>query len=653
MLYYILIPIVALPLIGYLRSSVDERLIEPAGYMDITSILEKWYKKDSWIAHFTPILGIFLYVFNFFMWMVYGFTSIIELIGFIFSKIWWVLRWICYEVLHPTVFALVKVLWHYVVVMAWKFFRFTISLLSESYKKENIRFSFKKLLQFTFISTAVFVVFLLTKHIISLVLALFVIFYLFQYTVFISIAHFRQKKYPASNVKVSLKLSLLWLTMAAASTALLVAMRNFADLPIITGVNFFLIQLLLPIAVVFGIAFLATSFYLPAFLSENKGEDTDVMDFLKAMCVRLPKLIVARPFKLFGMGLVSILPFVFLLILNAAVREFTPPSIKNWTRYSVDMYQHIPSTVKNQKSIKFITLERDSLAMERDSIENMYDDYILDLQAKKTKVNAWKAEIEDKKIHALQREVYVGEEQSFSIPALDSCANLEWTIVRANNNALVKRELVAMPADSTSLLINHEWVVPGSYKVRVRSRANCIHQIDESIFVEVVEKPEELDLMALREDDEFVVSRETADLTIELIDLQLEEIAKSKTDKLQALDNTDNIYLANIKSFKRSSLRHILWLFTKIIALFALALIATTFLSVVWTYFLVFEYELYSFEQEGSHYYQNLLTDMKAKNTNQPLLGIFVLLVLLVLLVVLFYSDTLISDVIFVIKRYF
>jgi hypothetical protein len=51
-------------------------------------------------------------------------------------------------------------------------------------------------------------------------------------------------------------------------------------------------------------------------------------------------------------------------------------------------------------------------------------------------------------------------------------------------------------------------------------------------------------------------------------------------------------------------------------------------LSVVWTYLVTYHYDMFGFEQEGKHYWINLLDELKSKNPNQPLLGIFVLVVL-------------------------
>lgn len=650
MLNYILIASVTLPLLGLLRTSIEGN--KPKYLYDIQSVLKKWQSENNWAARFSLFFAIFLFAYNLLAWGVYGFTSIFEFIAFLFKKIWWVLLWIWNEVLHPTVFSFFKLLWHYVVVMAWKFFKFTISLFPENFKKKNIIFSFKKLLVFTMISIAVLIVYFLTKHIIALVLALLVVFYLFQYTVFLSISFFRANQYPKEDIRISLKISLLWLTMSAASTALLLALKNFHDMPIITGLNVALIQVLFPLAVIFGIAFLATSFYLPAFLAErDKDKELDVLDFLKALICRFPKILASRPFKLGSMLVLSILPVLIFYVMNVAMKEFSLQSIRNWTIYAVNMQEHIPSTIHNGERIKMIKLKKDTLVLEKDSLELMYDDYITATISEKNQVLALKNQIQDKKIHTLKRAIYVGENQSFSMPNLIDCAEVEWLITRPMTNNVVKRESVSMKDSIASILLYHQWNAPGVYRVALRSKPSCSVRINEVIEVEVVAKPDDVQLDALV--DDFIVSREAADYALDRLDIQLEEFQKDKAEVLKGIDDMDNQYAQNIKSFKKNSAKHILWLFTKIIVLFSLGFLFAGLISLVWTYCLLFEFDIYSFEQAEKHYYQKELARLRAINPNQPLLGIFVILPFILLLLLYMFADNIASDIDLMIRRYF
>ncbi len=639
MLNYILMALASLPFIGFLRASVENK--KPKYLIDIQAVIKKWQSGNTWVAWLSPIFAVFLFLYNIFAWIAYGFTSVFDFLAFLFKKVWWVLMWLWNEVLHPTVFSAIKLLWHYLVVLAWKYFRFTCQLLPETYKIERVKFAFKRLLFFFGISTAVLLFYLLTKHIIVLVLVSLIVFYLFQYTVFVSIANYRSEKFAEGFISISLKLSVLWLTMAASSTALLVALKSYRHLIVINSLNVLLIQVLFPVAILFGLAFIATTFYLPVFLSEKDDEkDFDVLDFLKALLIRFPKLIASRPFKAFGMGIASILPFIFVIFINLALKEFTSFSIKEWTTYSVDMQNHIPSLMKNGKVIKDYKFQQAIVQKERDSVDAVYADYIETIVSEKNHVSVLKSKITDKKIHSLKRQVYVGENQSFSIPALDSCIHFEWIVRNADNNNLVRRETMS-ESDQKSVLFYHNWNRAGTYKISLRSLSDCNDPVDDIVLVEVIEKPDDLNLDDLV--DDFVVSREAADYAIDRLDLQLAEFEREKNEATGVIDTDLRYHAFKIKGLKQSSLNHSFSLIAKIFSLFGLAFLLVLYLSLVWTYFLIFEFEIYSFKQANKHYYQEIYHGLKTKNSNQPLLGIFVLLVILLLMSCAFLFDKLIA----------
>ena len=143
--------------------------------------------------------------------------------------------------------------------------------------------------------------------------------------------------------------------------------------------------------------------------------------------------------------------------------------------------------------------------------------------------------------------------------------------------------------------------------------------------------------------DDFVVSREAADYAIDRLDLQLAEFEREKNEATGVIDTDLRYHAFKIKGLKQSSLNHSFSLIAKIFSLFGLAFLLVLYLSLVWTYFLIFEFEIYSFKQANKHYYQEIYHGLKTKNSNQPLLGIFVLLVILLLMSCAFLFDKLIA----------
>ena len=116
-------------LLGFFRSSVDG--IKPKGLVDLKTINDKWINDSSWLSRITPIFSVVIVIYNALIWALYSLISILDFVKFIFTKAWWLVLWIWNEVIHPTLFLVVKLLWHYIVIFCWKFFRFTFT-------KENI-----------------------------------------------------------------------------------------------------------------------------------------------------------------------------------------------------------------------------------------------------------------------------------------------------------------------------------------------------------------------------------------------------------------------------------------------------------------------------------------------------------------------------------
>ena len=203
----------SLPLLGFLRSSIDGK--KPDYLLKVQTVVKKWHEENSWAARFSPFFSLFIFLYNFFVWGVHGFSSVFEFIGFVVQKIWWLILWVWNEVLHPTIFALIKYLWHYIVVFSWKFFAFAFSKIPEAFQKEKVLFAFKKLLFLGGVSGLLGLACLLTGHIVVIVVSALIVFYLFQYTVFASVSFYRTDKFPKISVFPGLKLSVLWLAMSA------------------------------------------------------------------------------------------------------------------------------------------------------------------------------------------------------------------------------------------------------------------------------------------------------------------------------------------------------------------------------------------------------------------------------------------------------
>ena len=141
--------IIIFPLIGYLRYTINNN--SPNYLINLSETNASWLKKDSLKSRFTPIFNLLVVIYNYIAWTIYGLASLFELAGYILSLIWkfvkFIILWIWNEVLNPTLFSVVKLCWHYLVIFSWKLFQFAFSFIIPSHFKSNILYSFKQVLK--------------------------------------------------------------------------------------------------------------------------------------------------------------------------------------------------------------------------------------------------------------------------------------------------------------------------------------------------------------------------------------------------------------------------------------------------------------------------------------------------------------------------
>lgn len=615
----------SLPLLGFLRSSIDGK--KPDYLLKVQTIVKKWHEENSWAARFSPFFSLFIFLYNFFAWGVHGFSSVFEFIGFVVLKIWWLILWGWNEVLHPTIFALVKYLWHYIVVFSWKFFAFAFSKIPEAFQKEKMLFAFKKLLFLGGVSGLLGLACLLAGHIVVIVVSALIVFYLFQYTVFASVSFYRTDTFPKISVFPGLKLSVLWLAMSAVSTAILVALTQFADVYIVAGLSVLLVQVLLPFAVLFGLAFMATTLYLPAYMSEV-GDDVDMSQFLKALLFRAPKLIASQSFQQIGIAILSVIPAIVFLLLNAGIKQVTEKDLQGWGEHVIQINYHIPAVADNNKAVKSLETEMTTLQNEKDSVEEVFSRQIGAARNQLAEAVNLKNKIEDRKIHTLERNVYVGENQGFSMPEIPGCTQYEWVVTNQATKRELKRVNVSTAQKPGSLVMYQKWTAPGKYNIAIRTKAPCNDGVDQSVLVDVLNLPENVTLNDLPE-DKYFVSREAADYAIDLTNKQIQENQQLKKEQLNVAEKESRILADRIDLLQLNTKENIEMLISKILAYFGLVLLLVLYLSAIWTYWVTYHYDMFGFEQEGKHYWVNQLEEIRAKNPNQPLLGIFVLFILI------------------------
>jgi len=619
-----LIILAALPLIGFLRQAIDGN--KPDYLLNARIIIKSWHTGNTWLSRFAPIFSLLIFLFNLSAWGIYGFTSIFTFIAFVFSKIWWLIQWIWYEVLHPTIFTLAKLLWHYIIVFSFKFFKNAIVKIGEACQWHNIKFTFKRLLIFAGLSAILGLAYLLTQNLIVLVVCSFIGFYLFQYTVFTTVSYYRSASFPKAKVFPGIKISILWLAIAALSTAILVALSSFSDLYIISGLGVVLSQILIPVAIIFAFAFMATTLYLPAYMAEKGEEDIEVFAFLKAIIWRSPKLIFSQIFQQLGIGVLSIIPVLIIVLLNFGIQEITTKDLSEWGSEVTNMDYHIPAVTKNYKNKALLQTETAIVNQQYDSIDNSFTQEITDARKELNQANSLKDQIQDGKIHSFHRSAFVGERQSFSMPPLPAYKDYVWSIINLANNREIQSSTMQATAEN-SLLFYYRWTTPGKYRVILKNSPYKEGELLETMEVEVLA----MDSMALEaaQASKYFASRELADYAINLLNEEITSIQNDKEEALKSVEADRNILLDQLAHIQFDTQENIMMLIAKILAFIGLLLLAVMYLSAIWTYFTTYHFDMFSFEQEGKHYWVKTLDALRERNPNQPLLGIFVLIVII------------------------
>jgi len=115
--------------------------------------------------------------------------------------------------------------------------------------------------------------------------------------------------------------------------------------------------------------------------------------------------------------------------------------------------------------------------------------------------------------------------------------------------------------------------------------------------------------------------------------LNRQEAAKKATLAYYAglIHNTQ----VKIDGFQNEIISLISRLIGDLLALLGLALLGSLLLAAPLLYFVRYHFSLYGFAQSGKHYWEELLDGLRARNPQQPLLGIFALLVITLAVVAL------------------
>jgi len=502
--------IVIFSLIGYLRFIMNKS--SPKYLINLNTTNTSWLKKDSWRSRFTPIFSLFVVIYNYIAWSIYGLTSLLELVGYILSLIWtyvkFIILWIWHEVLHPTLFFVIKLCWHYLVIFSWKIFQFSFSFIIPSYCKSNILYSFKQLLIFSSTLSIIWIIYSLLNSKIILFIGCIGLAFLLQFLIFKSTSFFRSKNYKEEWIEPSLKLSALWFIIASTGSAVLFLLNQNSNDIVISGLSVPLTQILLPISIILFFVFIISFNFLPAYTSNADGK-INIVDFVINIIYRLPKLIFSQPFYALGSAITLIIPLIISFLLLQSIESISKNNSIKWQR---NIFQLPVVSLEISSNNDRVDGYKDALNEIDDKINNaiVYDEK-LSLR-KIAEAEKLKSLLIDNSIFTFEGDAFVEEMQRFSVNNILSCTEYKWAIIDPDTN----KELIYDVVPSNNSLtyeFNHTWKYPGRYKIAFTPSNNCGTGQSISRIIYVKKRQEPKLLMDNPLGNEFVCQGDTAEYT--------------------------------------------------------------------------------------------------------------------------------------------
>lgn len=306
----VLIILMILPFLGFLRSVATG--IKPSFILDQKQVQDEWLNRSPFSAILLPIMGFFIFIFNAFAWAIYSLISIIEFIGFIFKAIWWAILWLWNEFIHPVVFFIAKLVWHYVIVWSWRFFKLAITRIPEAFSVQTFKKGFLSVLSLSFI--AFFFIYLSNMLQQEWILIIMVFALLFGVTFFTLYTLYDDEKRHFDDFWTKTVLSKLGIMVIACivSASIIVALHMFAGTAIqipLLGIAYPVSIILLVVGAVAMVLAMVTNAIAPAYTKENKG-NFEEKGFLINTGIRLPRLVGSTPFLIIGGIITSLLTII-------------------------------------------------------------------------------------------------------------------------------------------------------------------------------------------------------------------------------------------------------------------------------------------------------------------------------------------------------
>ncbi len=560
----------SLTLLGYFRSAVEN--VKPDFILNQKKIQDEWLQRSSFTSLFLPVMALTIFIFNIVAWAVYGLISIAEFLAFILKAIWWIILWIWNELIHPVVFFVVKLLWHYLIIWSWRFFKISFTRIPEAFHKSTLKKGFISVLFLSF----VFFFFFYLSNILQQqwILVFMILAFLFAASYFSGYTLYDDENRSFKEYWNSDMMYKLGVMIAICVSAIsIILMLNFfygsaLQMPVF-GISFPAMQILIIILIVAFISTLVSNTILPAYIASTDGI-FDTKEFLTNMVKRLPRLVGSIPYVLFAGAIVSIAT-----VLLGGFLWWSTNTIK--TNFCENAIQKV-NTRLNEANDKYYSI------YDNIDTENLSTEY-----SKKT----------FKKIARL-------ESRLFSLDLLRE----DWTAIftdlpdgiRNINRAEKEFENLTKDYSQRETSITSE-IEESEKRIDELIKTKNENPEDESIEQSILGEKEYLGTLK----NELIIHQEQTKL--------FKKLSEART-----------------KSIKRNN---ILWIIGTFLGLFGWILLTAIILTPYWIYRTKVYFDLYSYYEDGKSYFIEQVDFYKNRNENQPLLGLFVAIIISVVIIIL------------------
>lgn len=550
-----------LAFLGFFRSVVTG--IKPSFLLDQKKVQDEWLNRSSFSAIMLPIMAFVVFLFNAAAWGVYGLISLVEFTAFILKAIWWVIVWIWNEFIDPVLFFVVKLLWHYLVIWSWRFFKLALMRIPESFSLSTFKNGFISVLSlslivffFSYLSS------ILQQPWILVIMAFAFIFGVVFFSLFTLYDDEKRSFNDFWTGTVISRLGVL-IVISILSASIVTALNMFTGTAIqlfVLGLSYPISLVLLVILVISVVSALVTNAIAPAYTVSNNG-DFDTKGFLINTGIRLPRLIGSIPFMWIGGFLASVMTIIIGAFLwwstNSVKLSFSNEAIKK-------MQSELNMSSSHLKA--FYSINADA---------NMARDF------SKTRV---------KRISILESRIYTLK--IFKEDWLSLLSNLPKGIRNTKVEKFNLEKFQRNYADQSTII------------------AVEIGALEKNIS-------DKLSKQRIDPNNNALAS------SIEAEKAELEMLKQQRGQLESQFILNASLTQARVGSIKYTN---VMWVIGTFLAMLGLVLLSAIVFTPFWIYRTKFFFDLYDYHHEGKSYLQEQIDFYQGRNKNQPLLGFFVLL---------------------------